>query len=92
MLPRLSGSVGQVANLSYKPMSRAFQGIIATFVAIAFALLSVYFGFFPGSSRPSWGGQAHWEVPAALLLEWAFALIAFLPFRLARSRSNDGGT
>ena len=33
---------------------------------------------------PSWAGEAHFEVPAALLVEWFVALIALVPFRAAR--------
>ncbi len=60
------------------------QAKVAALVAAAFALLAVYFGSFPGTQPPSWAGEAHFEVPAALLVEWFVALVALVPFRAAR--------
>jgi hypothetical protein len=60
------------------------QWVIAE-VALVFVVLSVYFGSFPGSTPPSWsGGQAHFEVPVALVGEWIVALLALIPFRQAK--------
>ena len=60
------------------------QAKVAALVAAVFALLSIYFGSVPGTQPPSWAGEAHFEVPAALLVEWFVALIALVPFRAAR--------
>jgi hypothetical protein len=40
-----------------KPLSGSSQGKVAVLVAIAFTLLSVYFGSFPGTQPPSWAGE-----------------------------------
>jgi hypothetical protein len=63
---------------------------VAALVAIAFTLLSIYFGSFPGTQPPSWAGEAHFEVPAALVVEWLVALIAVVPFRGARDSDERG--
>jgi hypothetical protein len=60
------------------------QAKVAVWVAVVFALLSIYFGSFPGTQTPSWAGEAHFEVPAAFLVEWFVALVALVPFRAAR--------
>ena len=61
---------------------------VAALVAVAFGLLSIYFGSFPGAQPPSWAGEAHFEVPAALLVEWFVALVALVPFRAARKTAG----
>lgn len=75
---------------SWKPME-PLQAVIAYVVVVLFVASSWYFGFVPGSSRPSWGGEPHWEVPAAFIVEWAAAVVVFVPFWFARRRgaSND---
>lgn len=59
---------------------------VVAWVAFVFVVLSIYFGSFPGSNPPSWGGsREHLEVPAALVGEWIVALLALIPFRLAKA-------
>ena len=57
----------------------------AVFTLAAFLFTSVLFGSFPGVSRPSWGGQGHFEVPAALLVEGFVSVLGILVF-IARGR------
>lgn len=66
-------------TLCLKPMNES-QTFITILVLIAFAISSWYFGFIPGGSRPSWGGEPHWEVPAAFIMEWGLACIAYVFF------------
>lgn len=73
-----------------KPLSGSSQAKVAALLVIAFTLLSVYFGSFPGTRPPSWAGEAHFEVPAALLAEWLVALVAVVPFRAARGSDERG--
>ena len=72
-----------LATCSRVPPGSA-QAKVAALVAAVFALLSIYFGSFPGTQPPPWAGEAHFEVPAALLVEWFVALVALVPFRAAR--------
>lgn len=74
-----------------KSLSSSSQDKVAALVALSFTLLSIYFGSFPGTQPPSWAGEAHFEVPAALVVEWFVALVAVIPFRAARGSDEHGG-
>lgn len=66
-----------------------YSQLIAALVAlVGLTALSTYFGSFPGSQRPSWGGEAHFDVPVALLVEWFFALFAWGLSRKAKGRDG----
>lgn len=60
-----------------------FRSAVFTLAALLFS--SVWFGSFPGVSRPSWGGESHFEVPAAFLVEGFVSLLGILVF-VARAR------
>lgn len=60
------------------------QAIVAVAVTITFILTAIYFGSVPGSRPPSWGGEGHFEVPAAFVVEWVIGLVGLGLFRLAR--------
>lgn len=74
-------------KLCWKPPSNPVRVLIALFVAGSFVLMSIYFGSFPGTQPPHWAGEAHFEVPAAFIVELVVALCAYLLFALARDRS-----
>jgi hypothetical protein len=63
------------------------QVVIALIVVVAFTVVALEFGFWPGSAPPRWGGEAHFEVPFAFVLEWLIALLAIVPFRGLARRS-----
>ena len=71
-----------------KPICQS-QTVISICVLVAFVMSSLYFGYFPGSGRPSWGGEPHWEVPAAFVVEWATTGVAYLLFWLFRSKATN---
>jgi hypothetical protein len=53
---------------------------LAIVVAALFAGTALNFGYFPGISRPSFGGEYHLEVPAAFIVEWLIAGISLVIF------------
>lgn len=60
--------------LCRKPLRTGPQRRTALLVAAAFLGTSVYFGSFPGTQPPRWGGEGHFEVPAAFVVEWVISL------------------
>ena len=56
----------------------------------AFLLSSIFFGYFPGVSRPTWGREGHFEVPAALFLEVLITIIGLLVFVSREKNPNSG--
>lgn len=54
-----------------------------TELVAVFVISSVYFGYFPGTSPPSWGGDARFDIPAGLAIEWVIATLALIPFHQA---------
>ena len=61
----------------------------AAFTLTAFLFTSVLFGSFPSVSRPSWGGEGHFEVPAALLVEGFISVLGILVFVARGKRKNE---
>ena len=59
-------------------------------VVIAFLLTSLLFGSFPGVERPSWGGEGHFEVPAAFLIEWLVSIVGILVFAAQDKKQKLG--
>jgi hypothetical protein len=73
-----------------KPPLSHGQAKTATSIVIAFLFTSFYFGSFPGTTPPTWGGEGHFEVPAALISEWLISLIGIFVFT-ARSKGPSAG-
>ena len=66
------------------------QTRVAHFTLAAFVFSSILFGYFPGESRPTWGGEGHFEVPAAFLLEGLITIIGVVVF-VARGKGANTG-
>jgi hypothetical protein len=64
------------------------QLIPAIFAVVFFVGTSIYFGYFPGTSRPSWGGEGHFEVPVAFAAECVIAVFTLVFFNLASKEDN----
>lgn len=62
---------------------------LAVVVAVLFALIGAWLGFLPGTARPSWGGEGHFEVPFGLLLEGGISVAGALAWRWLRPRASD---
>ena len=62
----------------------------ATFTLLAFLFSSVFFGYFPGVSRPTWGREGHFEVPAALLFEVLVTIVGLLIFASREEKPSTG--
>ena len=69
-----------------KPFSGVLQPAFALLALCASAFVMHAFGFFPGGRPPAWGGDAHFEVPVALILEWGIATGLYLPFHWSGTR------
>lgn len=67
--------------LCQKAKFTSIQSAVAVFVAIAFFLSSVYFGYFPGAPHSSWNTGAHFGTPIAFLTEWVIAAIFYQLFK-----------
>lgn len=65
------------------------QAVIATVVLLLFTFSAWYFGLIPGTASPAWGGEGHFEVPIALLVEWLIAGLFFVPFLFFRARGSS---
>lgn len=74
-----------------KPLLSCSQARTALFIVIAFLCTSLYFGSFPGTNPPSWGGEGHFEVPAAFLLEWLISLVGIFVFIVCGKKQFAGG-
>jgi hypothetical protein len=73
-----------------RPLPSRGQARVAVFIAAAFLCTSCYFGSFPGTTAPSWGGEGQFEVPIAFLLEWLVSIVGVLVFT-ARGRKQPAG-
>ena len=62
----------------------------AVFTLGAFLFYSIFFGYFPGVSRPTWGREGHFEVPAALFLEGLTTIVGLLVFVARGKRQSIG--
>ncbi len=64
------------------PVISSAQKFIAAIAVASFTGTSIAFGSFPGVERPRWGGEAHFEVPAAFAAECLIAAVLLLVFKV----------
>ncbi len=74
-----------------KPQPSRFRTQVTLFVALVFLGTSVLFGYFPGVTRPAWGGEGHFEVPAALLVEGVVSVAGLVALLVFKARQGAGG-
>lgn len=74
-----------------KPRPSRFRTRVTLLVALVFLCTSVAFGYFPGVGRPGWGGEGHFEVPAALLVEGLVSLAGLAALLVFKARQGASG-
>lgn len=73
------------------PRPSRFRMRVTLLVACVFLCTSVLFGYFPGVAPPAWGGEGHFEMPAALLVEGAVSLVGLVALLVSKGRQGAAG-